>query len=429
MLIGLVLMVSALVILYRCARGKSRRQRMNELADTLLSIHDSLELQVRRLETLSGEIASDNEKCSSLQYRAGQLQDTVDSLEYRRDELDRENLSLARTHDELMRSNTDLTEKAARLRDAIVQDGQAVVELEQRIDTHQGADAALSTLTDPSLWAEHWASETLGPLDAGADSRQLSIHGLQQHGLTRPNWLVREGFGTVVASLAQGVPVALGERVREIDSRGPRVRVQTTGGTVEATDCIVTVSTGVLRAESMRFLPGLPLDTLRALEALPMGHFAKIILDFDAPLPGLPTSGWVMESQAPAGQTMHFLYHPFGSNLVVGLVGGAYGEALARLPEDLAVQEGLARLVQCVGPLPQRLVRGAFTNWAHDPLHWGGYAYLTPGGGAARQMLGTPVHERLYFAGEAVAQELAQTCGGAFLSGQQAADQILQRRS
>lgn len=118
MLIGLVLMVSALVILYRCARGKSRRQRMNELADTLLSIHDSFELQVRRLETLSGEIVSDNEKCSSLQYRAGQLQDTVDSLEYRRDELDRENLSLARTHDELMRSNTDLTEKAARLRDA-----------------------------------------------------------------------------------------------------------------------------------------------------------------------------------------------------------------------------------------------------------------------------------------------------------------------
>ena len=305
----------------------------------------------------------------------------------------------------------------------------AVDTLEQRIDAHQGADTALSTLVDPSLWAERWASETLGPLDAGADSSQLSIHGLQQHGLTRPNWLVREGFGTVVASLAHGVPVALGERVREIDSRGPRVRVQTSGGTVEATDCIVTVSTGVLRAESMRFLPGLPLDTLRALEALPMGHFAKIILDFDAPLPGLPTSGWVMESQAPAGQTIHFLCHPFGSNLVVGLVGGAYGEALARLPKALAVQEGLARMVQCVGPLQQRLVRGAFTNWAHDPLHWGGYAYLTPGGGAARQMLGTPVHERLYFAGEAVAQELAQTCGGAFLSGQQAADQILQRRS
>ena len=306
----------------------------------------------------------------------------------------------------------------------------AVEQLEHRIDTHQGADAALSTLIDARQWHQRWASEALGPLDAGADSSQLSIHGLQQQGLTRPNWLVREGFGTVVASLAHGLPVALGEQVREIDSRGPRVRLQTTGGTVEARDCIITVSTGVLRAESMRFVPGLPLDTLRALDALPMGHFAKIILEFDRPIPGLPVSGWVMESQPPAGQTLHFLCHPFDSNLVVGLVGGAYGESLARLPEALAVQEGLARLQQCVGPLHQRrLVRGAFTNWTADPLHRGGYAYLVPGGGAARSLLATPIHDRLYFAGEAVAFDLAQTCGGAFLSGQQAAARILQSRA
>ncbi|MCK7497048.1 MAG: hypothetical protein MZW92_43810 [Comamonadaceae bacterium] len=74
---------------------------------------------------------------------------------------------------------------------------------------------------------------------------------------------------------------------------------------------------------------------------------------------------------------------------MVGLVGGAYGEALAGMPEPLAVQEGLARLVQCVGPLhPRRLVRGAFTNWAADPLHRGGYAYLKPGGGACATMAG-----------------------------------------
>ena len=83
MLIGLVLMVSALVILYRCVRRKSRRQRMNELADTLLSTNDSLELQVSKLEILLGTLSDDNERCSALQYRAGQLQDTVDSLEYR----------------------------------------------------------------------------------------------------------------------------------------------------------------------------------------------------------------------------------------------------------------------------------------------------------------------------------------------------------
>ena len=150
MLIGLVLMVSALVILYRCVRRKSRRQRMNELADTLLSTNDSLELQVGKLEILLGTLSDDNERCSALQYRAGQLQDTVDSLEYRRDELERENLSLERTHDELMRSNAALVEKADGLRDAIEKNGQAVVGLEQRIDTlrriREGLEAAVENL-------------------------------------------------------------------------------------------------------------------------------------------------------------------------------------------------------------------------------------------------------------------------------------------
>lgn len=305
----------------------------------------------------------------------------------------------------------------------------ALAALEARIDQHTGADQPLSALCDPHHWAEQWAGETLGPLDAGAESRQLSVRGLQQHGLTRPNWLVREGFGAVLARFGAGVPVALGQQVREIDTRGPRIRVQTSGGTVEAQHCIVTVSTGVLRAESIRFLPALPLAKLQALDALPMGHFTKVILEFDAPLPSLPPAGWVMDAQPHAGQTMHFLCHPFGSNLVIGLAGGDYGEALAHLPEADAVATGLARLAHCVGSLQGRhLVRGAFTDWATDPLFLGGYAYLRPGGGDARTVLGESVDERLHFAGEAVALALAQTCGGAFLSGQQAAGRIIAAR-
>lgn len=302
--------------------------------------------------------------------------------------------------------------------------------LEQHIARHAGADQPLAALCDAGSWSECWACETLGPLDAGADSARLSVRGLQQHGLTRPNWLVREGFGSVVARYGAGVPVALGEPVREIDTRGARVVVRTAGGSVEAAHCIVTVSTGVLRAEAIRFLPALPLDTLQALDALPMGHFCKIILEFDAHLPDLPPAGWVADARPPAQQTMHFLCHPFDSKLVIGLAGGAYGEALARLPEAAAVQAGYARLLECIGSRPgRRLVRGAFTDWASDPLYRGGYAYLTPGGGNARAVLGEPVNERLHFAGEAVALELMQTCGGAFLSGQQAADRVCAART
>jgi monoamine oxidase len=297
--------------------------------------------------------------------------------------------------------------------------------LEQRIAGHAGEDQPLATLCDAASWSECWACETLGPLDAGADSAQLSIRGLQQHGLTRPNWLVREGFGSVVARYGAGVPVALGERVSEIDHRGPRIVVRTTGGRVEAAQCIVTVSTGVLRAEAIRFLPALPRETLHALDALPMGHFNKLILEFDGHLPGLPPASWVADARPPAQQTMHFLCHPFDSKLVVGLAGGSYGEALARLPEADAVQAGYARLTECIGVRHgRRFVRGAFTDWTTDPLTRGSYAYLVPGGGTARAALAEPVDGRLHFAGEAVALDLIQTCGGAFLSGRLAADRV-----
>ena len=184
MLIGLVLMITALVILYRCARGKSRRQRMNELADTLLSIHDSLELQVRRLETLSGEIASDNEKCSALQYRIGLLQDTVDSLEYRRDELDRDNQSMTRTNNELKRSNAELVEKAARLRDSIAHDEQAICEAEQSIDLlkriKEGLEIAMSNIPAeevPYLHSRYSAWESRRPHRTTSPPTEYNISG------------------------------------------------------------------------------------------------------------------------------------------------------------------------------------------------------------------------------------------------------------
>jgi len=305
----------------------------------------------------------------------------------------------------------------------------AVDALEQRIDDHADADRPLAALCNAASWSERWACETLGPLDAGADSVQLSVRGLQQHGSTKPNWLVREGFGSVVARFGAEVPVALGERVSEIDYRGPQIVVRTSGGTLEATDCIVTVSTGVLRAEAIRFRPQLPLSKLHALDALPMGHFTKVILELDGLLPALPAGGWVADARPALDKTMHFLCHPFGSKLVIGLAGGAYGEALARLPEALAVREGFARLIECIGVKHGRqLVKGAFTDWATDPLYLGGYAYLVPGGGDARVVLGESVDECLHFAGEAVALELMQTCGGAFLSGRRAAERIIAAR-
>lgn len=184
MLIGLVLMIAALVILYRCARGKSRRQRMSELADTLCSTHDSLELQVRKFDALLGNMSADNERYSALQYRAGQLQDTVDSLEYRRDELDRDNLSMTRINNELKRSSTELVEKAARLRDTITHGEQTLREMEQSIDIlrkiREGLEIAVNNI--PAEEVTYLSQPILSMGITPSAQNHLAAHGIQYIG-------------------------------------------------------------------------------------------------------------------------------------------------------------------------------------------------------------------------------------------------------
>ena len=64
------------------------------------------------------------------------------------------------------------------------------------------------------------------------------------------------------------------------------------------------------------------------------------------------------------------------------------------------------------------------TNWGGEPTVRGAYAAARPGRAKARDILAEPVAERIYFAGEALAVPLIQTCGGARLSGEKVAGDI-----
>ena len=61
-------------------------------------------------------------------------------------------------------------------------------------------------------------------------------------------------------------------------------------------------------------------------------------------------------------------------------------------------------------------------DWSTDPLAYGAYSYVAPGGGAARAALGTPVDDTLFFAGEATSTDgQGGTVSGAFGTGMRAA--------
>lgn len=261
------------------------------------------------------------------------------------------------------------------------------------------------------------AGDYLGALDMGVDLDELSTFDFAAADDLSPNMLCREGFGSIVADAARGLPVRLNTPVRRLRWDGPGVAAQTDAGTVRARAAIITVSTGVLAHGGLRFTPELPAETQEAIAGLPMGMLAKIPLVIRGALFGLaPFTDLLLARRGR--RDLYFLAFPFDTPLLIGFVGGDLGWELSAMGEAAAVDFAIQGLVEMFGADAARhVVGGGLTPWAWNPWTRGAYAAAAPGRFGARAALARPVGERLFFAGEALAGGLVQTCGGAFRSG------------
>ena len=261
-----------------------------------------------------------------------------------------------------------------------------------------------------------------GAIIAAADADVLSAQDWRRNLLPPPNLVAPGGLGDFVTRRLGGA-VHLGTPVRRIRWDGPGVSVEAAKGVVRAAACIVTVSTGVLAGDAIRFDPALPLDVLDAVDGLPMGLLSKVALPaHGANRLGLADDTTLVQ-QGAAGMT--FNAWPLGRAHLVGFVGG---RAAWEVAGDDAAAEAMARdqVRAMLGRV--RLGRGAVvTGWGADPLFRGAYAYARPGRAGSRAALAAAFPgERLLFAGEACrADGLAGTVGGAWLSGRDAAARLL----
>ncbi len=297
---------------------------------------------------------------------------------------------------------------------------------DQVVEAGEGGDGPALSLLDVDTPAEQAAVTNLGPMDMGDDLDELSTADYANSADLEPNLLTREGFGALVARYGEGLPVRLDTAVREVRTDGPGVVLETDAGTLNARVVIVTVSTGVLGARSIRFTPELPDAKLDAIDRTPMGLLAKIPLwvPGDDRLGIAPFEDLLIERAGR--QDIYFLAWPFETPLMVGLVGGDFGWELTAAGEPAAIDFATEALVRAFGSnVRDRVERGMLTQWGADPHTRGGYAASFPGSYADRAVLAEPVADRIFFAGEALAGEFIQTCGGAYLSGQATATAVL----
>lgn len=282
-------------------------------------------------------------------------------------------------------------------------------------------DVPASTVIDMDRPYSAVAQSWIGPMDMGVDFKDLSTMDYWRMGDTAPNFMVKEGHGAIVQQLGQGLPVQLNTRATHIDYSGAGVKVTTANGTISAKACIVTVSTGVLGAEKIKFTPPLSVDKQQAIQDVPMGLLVKIPLLFDGEKFGLGANRWLtyaIPNTVPA-EVCYYLSWPFQSNLMIGFVGGDFGWELSKAGAPTAIDFALGEMRKMFGSsVDKHFVKGFMTGWANNPFTYGAYSAARPGKHHAREIIGAPVADRVFFAGEALAGEMASLCGGAYLSGQ-----------
>jgi len=267
----------------------------------------------------------------------------------------------------------------------------------------------------------------LGPFGCGKDLAEVSAADFARSAERDMDAFCRQGFGALIARLGAGLTVDLGNPVSRIDWSGRNVEIETTKGRLLARAVIVTVSTGVLAAERIRFIPELPKRQLDAIDRLRLGSYDHIALELPGNPLGLDRDDMVFE-KSDSPRTAALLANVSGTSLCVVEVAGKFGRELSARGDKDMVAFAIDWLAGLFGTdFKKSVKRTHATQWNSDPWALGAFSAAAPGGQWARAALAEPLRDRIFFAGEATHETLWGTAGGAWASGDRAADLVLRR--
>jgi monoamine oxidase len=257
----------------------------------------------------------------------------------------------------------------------------------------------------------------------GAPLGRVSLHdwAAYEDAASDDNWAVREGYGTLIVSHAASVPAQVSTAVHRIDHRGRRLKIETSRGTIAADRAIVCVPTSILARGDIAFDPPLP-DKQSAAVALPLGLADKVFLGVDGPVEWPANAHLTGNPHSTC--TASYRLSPFGAPMIESFFGGECAEAMKS--GDAATAFAIDELVALLGSSWRaRLTPIIAIRWRDEPHIHGSYSHAQIGMASQRTVLGAPIDERLFFAGEACSPRDFSTAHGAYITGYAAADSIL----
>ncbi|OAY51110.2 hypothetical protein MANES_05G151700v8 [Manihot esculenta] len=255
--------------------------------------------------------------------------------------------------------------------------------------------------------------------------------------------MIKGGYSNVAESLCEGLCIHLNHVVTDIsyntketglseNNLHHKVKVSTSnGGEFFGDAVLITVPLGCLKAETIKFNPQLPQWKYSSIQRLGFGVLNKVVLEFPEVFwdDSVDYFGATAEETDRRGHCFMFwnVKKTVGAPVLIALVVGKAAIDGQSMSSSDHVSHALMVLRKLFGeavvPDP---VASVVTDWGRDPFSYGAYSYVAIGSsGEDYDILGRPIENCLFFAGEATCKEHPDTVGGAMMSGLREAVRII----
>lgn len=229
--------------------------------------------------------------------------------------------------------------------------------------------------------------------------------------------------------------VQLNTQVTSVDATGDKVLItDANGNQIETSKVVVTVPLSILKQNAISFNPGLPGAMTSAMTRIGMDHSIRVVIDFKKNFWG-ETTGFIWGGKSfPGCLSAGVGRSEFNQTLSITINGPKAVELSAQGPD--MVNTILAELDTIYSGQATQFVRRDFNtnevqsviqDWGKDEFIQGGYSY--PMASATledRENLGTPIGDKVFFAGEATdVSGDAGTINGALASAERVVEEVI----
>lgn len=241
--------------------------------------------------------------------------------------------------------------------------------------------------------------------------------------------LIPGGYEKLLNSMSENLDINLGEKVRRINYSENLIQITTSKSEYLCRYAIITVPIPVLQSNTIEFIPELLSEKIEAIKSFSMSNASKYIIKLKQfTNSNSDTVLFNLDADIPIFWESSSAFPEMNGSVWTGWVSGIKAEYINKLSEQERNKLIAKNFSNAIGvDITEEIEWISFYDWGLDEDIGGSYSYVPAGVKKdISKILGEPISERLYFAGEATYKNTGFV-DGAMESGKLNAERILNK--